>query len=132
MRNGQVALEFMATIGLLLAVGSIFAYVSYDWNRRIFEQQDHSEAGAILGRLSLEAASAMGAKSGYSKGFYLPSALSSGNLYYILSDPATGTLEVYYRGASVSRTFPYKPFQAANLTGGHITISNQGGTIEFS
>ncbi len=132
MRSGQIALEFMATIGLLLAIGSIFAYVSYDWNRRVFEQQDNSEARAILGRLSLEVASATGAKGGYSKGFYLPAALSSGSPYHVLSDPATGTLEVYYRDASVSRTFPFRPFQAANLTGGHVTISNQGGTIGFS
>lgn len=128
--EGQISMEFLAYVGILLLIFAIFAPIFFQQTVRINLQKGRLQANKIATILEKEINTAIRFGHGYSRNFTVSTSIAKNN-YSIEVYQNLSMLEVSWRDQRATRQLLGKNFQG-NLHPGQNQIKNSNGKIIFN
>lgn len=128
--SGQISMEFMTYVGILLLIFAIFGPIFFQQAVRINLQREGLEANKIATILEKEINTAIRFGHGYRRNFTLSEEISNSN-YSIQIHPEVRLLELKWRDQEVSRQLLGRDFEGS-LHPGQNQIRNVRGEIIFN
>ena len=132
LRRGQLSLELMVIVGILVLMLSFFSMFSFGRYQDFVSDRQTIEAKAIVREAASELNTAIVVGDGYSRVFQLPGALSDGEDYVVRTIPAEQSVEIAWRLRSFAAPLLSSDVEEKTLSKGNNTVTNQGGQIRIA
>lgn len=128
--DGQISMEFMTYVGIVLLIFAVFGPIFFQQTVRINLQRGRLKAEKIATILEKEINTAIRFGNGYSRNFTVSTSIAKSN-YSIEVYQNLRTLEVSWRDQRVTRQLLGKNFEG-DLHPGQNRIKNSDGKIIFN
>lgn len=133
LKRAQSSIEFIALVGIALALLVVFTLISFERQQSVFEERTRASAWSLCNLAAAEINAAVMVGDGYSREFVLPSRLESGVDYTPSVSTQTRRMRLEWASPRGGQAFCEMPLLTSQVNGapqkGENIVRNEGGVI---